>query len=94
MMLSPDQLFIIVYAYFESCVAIFGNYLIIFIIYSIVTYAGETFFKFTPRIYWYDRILIPGIIGLYLLHSYLLFDGVVTGDFWYNLAEFFNTLNS
>ncbi len=91
-MLSPDQIFALVYAYFESCALMFNNYLIIFMIYTLFTYAGETFLKFEVRTYWYDRILVPLILITYLLHSYLLFDGVVIGDFFYNSVSFFNAL--
>ena len=91
-MLSPDEIFALVYAYFQSCALMFNNYLIIFMIYTLATYAGETLFKYEARTYWYDRLITPLIIGTYLLHSFLLFDGVVNGDFWLGSIGFFNAL--
>ena len=89
-MLNPDTIFAVVYAYFQSAGHMFNNYLVIFMVYSIGTYAGEIFFKYEARTYWYDRLITPIILFMYLLHSYLLFDGVQVGDFWYNSGEFFN----
>lgn len=93
MMLNPDIIFAAIFAYFESCVLLFNNYIIIFLVYSLSTYAAEVLFKYEPRTYWYDRIITPLIIVMYLIHSYLLFDGVKVNDLLYNSSSTFNAIS-
>jgi len=91
-MFSLEYIFAEAYAYFDACASMFNNYLVIFMVYTLITYSGETISKYEVKTYWYDRLALPFILGMYLIHSYLLYGGVNIGDFWYGKVDFFNNL--
>ncbi len=82
------------FIFFEAAAKLFDNYLVFFMVYSILTYSAEVLLKFETRTYWYDRLITPYILITYVIHTWLLAFGVDHESIWNGTLNYWDYISN